>query len=156
MANKHTKRCSQITCHQEMQIKTRYHDTLIRKAKTQHTDNTKYWQGCWAIGTLCSLNRIQITNAGKDGNFPGSPVVKNPPSNAGDAGLILGQGSKIPHVAGQPSLRALEPARHDYRACMPQLLSPRNLELVRHQLERSPRTATKSQHATVKDPTCHN
>ena len=23
-------------------------------------------------------------------NFPGGPVVRNPPSNAGDAGLILG------------------------------------------------------------------
>ena len=40
-------------------------------------------------------------------DFPGSPVVKNPPCNAGDAGSIPGQGShrpqvatKIPHAAG--------------------------------------------------------
>ena len=35
------------------------------------------------------------------GNFPGGPVVKKPPSNAGDAGLITGRGTKIPHAAGQ-------------------------------------------------------
>ena len=28
-------------------------------------------------------------------------VVKNPPSNAGDMGLILGQASEIPHAVGQ-------------------------------------------------------
>ena len=39
-------------------------------------------------------------------DFPGGPVVKNPPYNAGDAGLIPGQGTKIPHAAGQLSLRA--------------------------------------------------
>ena len=31
------------------------------------------------------------------GAFPGGPVVKT--SNAGDAGLILGQGAKIPHAS---------------------------------------------------------
>ena len=36
-------------------------------------------------------------------DFPGGPVVKNPPSNAGDAGLIPGQGTKTPHTAGQLS-----------------------------------------------------
>ena len=36
-------------------------------------------------------------------DFPGGPVVKNPPSNAGDAGSIPGQGPKIPHAAGQLS-----------------------------------------------------
>ena len=33
-------------------------------------------------------------------------MVKNPPSNAGDAGLIPGQGTKIPHAAGQLSPHA--------------------------------------------------
>ena len=33
--------------------------------------------------------------------FPGDPGVKNLPSNAGDVGLIPGQGTKIPHAAGQ-------------------------------------------------------
>ena len=59
------------------------------------------------------------------GDFPGGPVVKNLPSNAGDMGSIPGQGTKIPHVTGQlPSPRATtreKPARHNERSCMPQL-----------------------------------
>ena len=54
-------------------------------------------------------------------------MVKNPSSNAGDAGLIPGQGTKIPHAAGQLSLRAttIEPANSgartpQRRACVPQ------------------------------------
>ena len=38
------------------------------------------------------------------GDFPGGPVVKNLPSNAGDTGSIPGQGTKIPHAVGQLSL----------------------------------------------------
>ena len=33
--------------------------------------------------------------------FPGGPVAKNLPANAGDMGSIPGLGTKIPHVAGQ-------------------------------------------------------
>ena len=46
-------------------------------------------------------------------DYPGGPVVKNPPSNAGDVGSIPGQGTKIPHATGQVSPRALttEPLR---------------------------------------------
>ena len=33
------------------------------------------------------------------GNFPGSPVVKTSPSNAGGAGSIPGRGVKIPHAS---------------------------------------------------------
>ena len=33
-------------------------------------------------------------------DFPGGPVVKNLPSNAGDKGSIPGQGTKIPHASG--------------------------------------------------------
>ena len=40
-------------------------------------------------------------------------MAKNPPSNAGDTGSSPGQGTKIPHAAGQLSLRALEPACHN-------------------------------------------
>ena len=32
----------------------------------------------------------------------GGPVVKNPPSSAGDVGSILGQGTEIPHAAWYP------------------------------------------------------
>ena len=40
------------------------------------------------------------------GDFSDGPVVKNPPCNAGDAGLIPGQGTKIPHAVGQLSPHA--------------------------------------------------
>ena len=39
-------------------------------------------------------------------DFPGGPVVKNPPSNAGDVGSIPGQGTKISHATGQLSPHA--------------------------------------------------
>ena len=38
--------------------------------------------------------------------FPGGSVVRNLPCNAGDAGLISGQGTKNPRGARQLSLRA--------------------------------------------------
>ena len=41
---------------------------------------------------------------GASRDFPGGPVVKNLPSNAGDAGLIPGRGSKIPHITEQLNL----------------------------------------------------
>ena len=45
-------------------------------------------------------------------------MVKNPPSNAVDVGLIPGLGTKIPHAAGQLSPRAAttEPTRSGARA----------------------------------------
>ena len=39
-------------------------------------------------------------------DIPGSQVVKNPPANAEDVGLIPGPGTKIPHATGQLSLCA--------------------------------------------------
>ena len=61
-------------------------------------------------------------------DIPGSQVVKNPPANAEDVGLIPGPGTKIPHAMGQLSLcattteptccrssRALEPVLHNKR-----------------------------------------
>ena len=41
---------------------------------------------------------MQLRKHRKD--FLGGPVVKNTPYNAGDAGSILCQGTKIPHAAG--------------------------------------------------------
>ena len=40
------------------------------------------------------------------GEFPGGPVVKNPPSNSGDLGSTLGWGTKIPPATGQLNLSA--------------------------------------------------
>ena len=33
-------------------------------------------------------------------DFPGGPVVKNPPPDVEDVALITGQGTKIPHAVG--------------------------------------------------------
>ena len=68
------------------------------------------------------------------GDFPGGPVVKNPPSNAGDAGSISGRGIKIPHATGKlsPHAATTEPMRSG--AHVPQL-------------ERSPNAATKTRHS---------
>ena len=56
-------------------------------------------------------------------DFPGGPVVKNPPSNVGDMGSIPGQGAKIPHAMGQlsPHATTREPVCCNERSCMPQL-----------------------------------
>ena len=68
------------------------------------------------------------------GDFPGGPVVKNQPSNAGYVDSIPGRGTKIPRVAGQlsPCTTAREPMRSG--ACAPQLQSPRTTttEPARH------------------------
>ena len=71
------------------------------------------------------------------GDFPGGPVVKNPPSNAGDASSIPGWRTKIPHAAGQlsPRTATTEPACSGARV---------------PQLERSPRTTTKSPRAATR------
>ena len=52
---------------------------------------------------MCSLrpNTDFSTKNNRSWDFPGGPVVKNPPSNAGDMGSIAGQGTKIPHAMGQ-------------------------------------------------------
>ena len=69
--------------------------------------------------------------------FPGGPVVKNMPLNAGDEGSIPGQGNKMPHAAWPLSLCAAttdpayykqrdahalpqEPALHNGTSHMPQ------------------------------------
>ena len=39
-----------------------------------------------------------------EGDFPGCPVVKNLPCNAGDEGSIPGPGTKIPHDPEQLNL----------------------------------------------------
>ena len=39
-------------------------------------------------------------------DFPGGPVVANPPPSAGHRGLIPGVGTKLPHAVGQVHLCA--------------------------------------------------
>ena len=58
-------------------------------------------------------------------DFPGGPVVKNPPSHAGEAGSIPCRRTKIPHAAGQLNPRAATTELAYSGACVPQLESPR-------------------------------
>ena len=46
-------------------------------------------------------------------DFPGGPVVKNPPYNSGDIGSILGLGTKILHAVEQLSLCATTTEAHE-------------------------------------------
>ena len=51
---------------------------------------------------------VESCKDGALGDFSGGPVVKAPPSNAGDTGSIPGRGIKIPHASGQRSPQALK------------------------------------------------
>ena len=53
-------------------------------------------------------------------DFPGGPVVKNLPCNAGYAGPIPGWGTKIPHTTEQLSLSTATTKPEHPGACMPQ------------------------------------
>ena len=44
-----------------------------------------------------------------NGDFPDGPVLRNPPSNAGDTSLVPGQGTEIPHALGQLSQLGPQP-----------------------------------------------
>ena len=73
---------------------------------------TLLWcQPMWGLytswpSTLQPLPRIVFKNF-VSWDFSGGPVVKNPPSNAGDASSIPGQGTKIPISFG-----AAKPLQH--------------------------------------------
>lgn len=50
---------------------------------------------------LLSLTEFTVIRRSCWWGFPGGPRVKNPPSNAGDAGFIPGPETKIPCASGQ-------------------------------------------------------
>ena len=52
----------------------------------------------WSAYQLVYVSRYNLCTINKLGDFLGSPRVKISPSNAGGAGLIPGQGTKIPHT----------------------------------------------------------
>ena len=94
-------------------------------------------------------------------------MVKNPPYNAGDAGSIPGQGTKISHAAGKLGQHATtteltpqleSPRAATYRAHVP--WSPhattREEKTRMPQLERRPPAAMKDPTCLKKDLVCHN
>ena len=51
-------------------------------------------------------------------DFPGGPVVKNRPSNAGDMGSVPGQGTEITHAVEQLSLCTKDPEQpKNFKMC---------------------------------------
>ena len=81
-------------------------------------------------------------------------VVKNPPSNAGDASLIPGQGTRIPHAAGQlsPCTTTTELVHLNEGARVPQTTKPTcSVGSCAPQLERENPYAT-----TREEPVCSN
>ena len=68
--------------------------------------------GTWANGRM--EEQVWVEKIMRD--FPGGPVVKNPPRIAGEAGLTPGRGTKIPHAAEQlgPLATPREPRCHNY------------------------------------------
>ena len=80
-------------------------------------------------------------------------MEKNLPSNAGNAGPIPGQATKIPHAAGQLSLHVTttELTRLNKRARVPHTTEPRRSGGCAPQLERE------NPHATTREkPACSN
>ena len=57
----------------------------------EHKENDMWWQDQGNASTSRGMPMI-------DNKLPDSPVVENPPSNAGHTGLIPGWGTKIPDV----------------------------------------------------------
>ena len=56
-----------------------------------------------AEGYSLSLDDLQeCCLSNPHGDFTGGPVVKNPPCNTEDVGLIPGQGTRIPHATWWP------------------------------------------------------
>ena len=59
------------------------------------------------------------------GDFPGGPMVKNLPCNAGEVDSTPGQGNKIPHSVGQlTQVPQLLSSHASTRACMLQTTEP--------------------------------
>ena len=64
---------------------------------------SNFWPtGLWANKTLLLENKTK-KNEWKDRDYPGGPLAKNLPWNAGRMGSIAGWGTKIPHASGQLS-----------------------------------------------------
>ena len=112
--------------------------------------NPSFSDSLFGCQTFCFLHCQIQSFQWRD--FPGGPAVKNLPSIAGDSGSSPGQGTKIPHAAGQlgPRATTTEFVRLNERAHMPQTTEPTHpgahtpqLETHTPQLERGLRAATK-------------
>ena len=82
----------------------------------------------------CEDRSIAITQI-KEMGFPGGSVVKNPPVNAGDMGLIPIPGRS--HMLQSNWTFVIEPGNHNYWACVLQLLKPMHPRVCALQQEKA-------------------
>ena len=81
-------------------------NSLLHLQSPEWMDKCSLWNICYLLSSLhrpFDLFFFAENKIDGDWGFPGSPMVKNPPCNAGDLGGILSCESKIPHAAGQQS-----------------------------------------------------
>ena len=78
-----------------------------RQKMSTMTTSIQHYSRCSSQGSQARKRKKKhLDQKGRSRDFPGSPVVKDLPSNAGDLGSIPGLGTRIPHTTGQPSSRA--------------------------------------------------
>ena len=74
--------------------------TLVMAAQTGgYTINHWIVHFKWVNCTELNLHKLVVKKKKKNRDFPGSPVVKISPSDAGSVGSIPDQGVKIPHTS---------------------------------------------------------
>ena len=142
----------QMSSSKWMNKQTVVHNTM-ESYSTIKKDEQLIYTMTWSKKILTVNERSQKKREYRD--FPGGPVVKNQPSNAGDAGSIPGRGTKSLHAVGQLSLWATtrEPTCCNYRAHT-LTLEPAccNYWAREPQLERSPRPAAEGPACCNEDP----
>lgn len=80
-----------------------------------------------------------VTLRMKNRHFPSCPVLKNPPCNTGNVGLICGPGTKILYTEQQLGPHAC----HSYWACVPELESLGVEIEIPHDAVKTPTATTK-------------
>ena len=146
MANKYMQRCSTSMSVRKCQLKNHNEVPFCTHfmAIIKETDDNKCWQwfreiwalifcwwGCKLVSSIWK-RACQLFKCLKS-DFPGGPLVKNPPANSGDTGSILGPGrSHMPRGSGAHVPQLLSPR---CPPCAPQQEKPLQWEACASQLE---------------------
>ena len=78
--------------------------SLIKRKSSSWGVGPQREEACYRSGILCIRDIVLaeplLLISLRTGDFPGGPVAKNLPSNAGDMGSIPGWETKTPHTTG--------------------------------------------------------